>query len=392
MKHAAPSPPCVPRLAPARAGALIHCGHRGQNAAAARALLDCLARGLPIHASTAGIRAATTEPAPFLFCQSSGSGGRVKTIRRSHASWIASFEVNRRMFGLSARDRYAVLGDLGHSLALYATIEALHLGAGLLLMSRDSPRQQMRQLAQSGVSVLYATPTQLRRLHMAAADHVLPDLALIICGGGKLDALCRSGMQALCPNAAIHEFYGSSEASFITLSGADTPAGSVGRAYPDVHIRIGAAGRIAVAGPYLFDGYAEPDLPAPARDGDFILTGDIGHLDASGHLFLRGRESRMVTVADRNLFLEDVESVLMSSGAGLCAALAIPDPLRGHMVVAVVEGAADDALTERLRRTCRRSLGDHAAPRRVEYLPLLPLLPSGKPDLAALARMFAPAS
>lgn len=374
-------------FAPARPGAVIGCGARQQNAPALRGLLDCLARGLPIHASQQGIRAAAPDPAPLLYCQSSGSGGRVKTIRRSHASWIASFEVNRDSFGLSAHDRYGVLGNLGHSLSLYATLEALHLGAGLLVLAGDSPRNQMRQLAEAGVSVLYATPTQLRRLQLAGGPG-LPAVTHVFCGGGKLDDACRDGMAALCPNAAIREFYGASETSFITIADAGTPAGSVGRAYPGVRIRLSEGGRIFVASPYLFDGYHEPDLAPPPRDGDHIGTGDIGWLDAGGHLFLRGRESRMVTVADRNLFLEDVETAMAAAGAGLCAAIALPDPQRGHAVIAAIEGAQDDALAARLRRACRDALGDHAAPRRVVFLPRLPLLASDKPDLAALARLF----
>lgn len=377
----------APHFNPARPGAVIGCGLRGQNAGVVAALLDCLARGLPVHASLDGIRAAAPEPAPSLYCQSSGSGGRVKTIRRSHASWIASFEVNRAAFGLSDRDRYGVLGQMGHSLSLYAALEALHLGAGLAVLAGDGPRSQIRQLADLAITVLYATPTQLRRL-LLAAEGALPAMTHIICGGGKLDQACQDGMAALCPNATIREFYGASETSFITIADAGTPGGSVGRAYPQVRIRIDEDGRIFVASPYLFDGYAEPDLPPVPRDGDYIRTGDIGWLDAAGHLFLRGRESRMVTVADRNLFLEDVEAAMMAVGAGACAAVAVPDLQRGHAVIAVVEGAEDDALAARLRRACRDALGDHAAPRRVVFVPSLPMLASDKPDLAALAGMF----
>lgn len=210
----------------------------------------------------------------------------------------------------------------------------------------------------------------------------------MFCGRGKLDDACRDGITRLCPNAAVREFYGASETSFVTIADAGTPAGSVGKAYSDVRIRIGDGGQIVVASPYLFDGYVEADLSPPLRDGDHMATGDIGWLDAAGHLFLRGRESRRVTVSDRNLFLEDVEAAMMAAGAALCAAVAVPDPQRGHTVIAVIEGAEDDALASRLRRACRDALGDHAIPRRVVFLPRLPQLPSDKPDLAALLRMF----
>ena len=376
-------------VAPARPGAVIGAGARGQNAPALRALLDALARGLSIHAGAGGLRAFPPEGAPVLLCQSSGSGGRVKTIRRSPASWIASFEVNREAFGLSGREGYAVLGSLGHSLALYAALEALHLGAGLAVLAGDGPRAQADALGRLGVSVLYATPAQLRLLLLAAGEGGLPGVVHVFCGGGKLDPACRAGVAALCPNAAIREFYGASETSFITIADAATPEGSVGRAYPGVRIRLDPAGRIHVASPYLFEGYAEPDLPAPPRAGGYLATGDLGALDAAGHLFLRGREARRIGVADRELSLEAVEAAMLAAGAGACAAVAVADARRGQAVVAIVEGAEDAGLAARLRRACRAALGDHAAPRRVLFLPRLPLLPSGKPDLAALARLAA---
>lgn len=376
---------------PALPGAVLDSGARDQNAPALRVLADCLARGLPIHASGSGLCAADPGPTPFLYCQSSGSGGRVKTIRRTQASWIASFEVSRTVFGLSGRDRYGVLGDLGHSLALYGALEALDLGAGLAVLAGDSPRSQRQRLAAARVSVLYATPTQLRRLLLSPEEGPLPALTHIFCGGGKLDAACRAGIAALCPDATIREFYGTSETSFITIADEATPQGSVGRAYPAVRLRLDAGGRVFVASPYLFDGYAEPDLPAPPVEDGHLGTGDIGMLDADGHLFLRGRESRMVTVADRTLFLEDIEAAMAAAGAGFCAAVAVPDALRGAMIVAFAEGPDDPERRTRLGQACRAALGAHAAPRRVVFLPRLPALASGKPDLAALARMAGPA-
>lgn len=370
---------------PATDAAAIHCGARDQNRAALDVLRDCLTRKLPIHASLAGV-AAAAGAGPWLYCQSSGSGGRVKTIRRSQASWLASFEVNREAHGFGPGDHYAVLGQLGHSLALYATVEALHLGAGLSVLAGDGPRSQIAALAR-GVSTIYATPTQLQRL-LAAAEAPLPDVAHVFCGGGRLDPDCRAALAGLFPQAAIREFYGASETSFIALADATTPDGSVGRAYPGVELDLSDGGEIRVRSPYLADGYAEPDLHLALRDG-WLATGDVGAVDADGHLFLRGRLGRMVTVADRNLFLEDVEAAMRAAGADQCVALALPDPLRGHAVLAVIEGAEDDALIQRLRRQCRATLGDHAAPRRVVFMEQLPRLASDKPDLAGLAAHFA---
>ena len=77
--------------------------------------------------------------------------------------------------------------------------------------------------------------------------------------------------------------------------------------------------------------------------------------------------------------------------AAKLAAVAVPDALRGNAVLAIVEGDEDAGLAARLARACRAALGEHAAPRRVVFLPRLPALASGKPDLAALARLVGPA-
>lgn len=364
----------------------IACGARGQNRAAVASLLACLHRRQAIHAGPQGVAAA--GPQPWVFCQSSGSSGRAKTIRRSQASWIASFQVNRALLGITPRDRYAVLGELGHSLALYAAVEALHLGCGLMLLAGDSPRAQLAALARA--TVLYATPTQLRRLLLAARGDTLAGMAQVICGGGKLDAACRQGLTGLFPNAALREFYGASETSFITIADDRTPPGSVGRAYPGVEMQLAPDGGIWVRSPYLFDGYTEPGPQIARRADGFVSVGDLGRLDGQGYLFLQGRASRVVTIADRNLCLDEVEAVLAAAGAGVCAALALPDAQRGHALLAVVEGPENPALARALRRACRDELGDHAVPRWIRHLPALPLLASGKPDLVALAAHFAP--
>ncbi|MDF3604706.1 AMP-binding protein [Paracoccus sp. DMF-8] len=363
-------------------------GRATRTGSAVAALLDCIHQRHGIHASHDDPPLRPVAGRAVVMCQTSGSGGRSKTILRSQRSWIASFRVNRQVFGLGPADRYAVLGAPGHSLALYGAVEALHLGAALAVLAGDSPRSQLDQL--QGCTVLYATPTQLLRLQMVGQGRVLPALRHVFCGGGRLDAACRQGMARLCPNAVLREFYGASETSFATLADETTPPGSVGRAYPGVRLRIGTGGQIWIASPYLAMSYAEPDAPPFCRDGDFITVGDIGHLDGDGNLFLQGRQNRMVTVADRNLFLEDVESVLIGAGAGPSAVIALPDPLRGHAIIAVVEGPGSDDHARALRRACRAALGDHAAPRRIHFLERMPLLPSGKPDLARLTRQFAP--
>ncbi|MFD2738222.1 class I adenylate-forming enzyme family protein [Sulfitobacter aestuarii] len=333
---------------------------------------------------------------PGNFCTlSGGSSGNAKVIRRSQMSWIASFMVNAALFGFTPRDRVALLGRLSHSLALYGLLEALHLGMDAHVLDGLSPGRQWAALERQRITILYLTPTQMRLICQAARGRVNEDLRLVICGGGMCDRATRSAMQRAFPSARLHEFYGAAETSFATITDLDTPDGSVGHPYPGVTLEIRDAhgspidgvGAVWVRSPYLFDGYAAGQSRDTLLDGGFVTVGEMGEIDARGNLWLRGRRSRMVTIADQNVFPEEVEQAILAlPEVAACAVLPVADPLRGHRLVAIVEGVHDVELATRLQRHCRETLGALAAPHRVLFRESLPLLPSGKTDLRALAR------
>lgn len=326
--------------------------------------------------------------APYLQCGTGGSSGAPKVIRRSQASWIASFHVNQARFGITDADRYAVLGELVHSLALYGVIEALHLGADLHLMAGMRPGAQADLIASAEISVLYATPAQLRLLTRAGRAP-MPKMRQVLCGGGAVDTHLRAQIAALFPNAECAEFYGASETSFIAMSDRSTPQGSVGQPYPNTQIRIeapmGETGLIWIKSPYLFAEYAQ-GMSAETRWNDgFLTVGELGHFDAQGNLFVQGRAGRMVRIADQTVYPEAVEILMCEVANGRhCAVIARPDPARGAVLIGVLSGAQDDALAARVLENCRATLGPLTMPKRIIFLKEFPLLPSGKPNLMAI--------
>ncbi len=331
------------------------------------------------------------EPKQWLYCQSSGSTGYAKTIRRTPDSWIRSFEMDQEMFGLSSADVYASLGTLSHSLTLFAAVAACHIGADLAMLGNMAPRGQIAGLERLDASVLYATPAQLRLLLRAGEGRALTGIRLIFSSGGKLDQPTRAALGILFPQAEVQEIFGATETSYITLAGPDAPEGSVGRAYPGVELRLtemdaAGVGEIWMRSPFLFDGYAEGHSAETRWEGDWLTIGEMGWIGADGNLYPKGRRNRMVTVADKNVFPEEIEGVLMRvEGVELAVALALPDALRGHRIVAVIQGTAEG---NKLRHLCRQEIGDHAAPKEIRQLDTLPMLPGGKPDLRALARLW----
>ena len=313
----------------------------------------------------------------------SGSTGRPRRIQRSQASWTASFTVNAGL-GIGPGARVAVLGRLVHSLSLYGAIEGLHLGAEVHLLDLLRPDRQGRALTDRRVSRLYATPSQLRLLVEGGAR--CPALELILVGGSKLDPALRASLRDLAPGAKVREFYGAAEASFITLADEDTPAASVGRPYPGVEISAEASGEVWVKSPYLFMGYAGDPGSARWRDG-WLSVGEIGRMEG-GFLYLQGRAGRMVTVADQNVFPEEIEAFMLSL-PGVLRAVVLPkaDALRGTVLVAVVQG--DPASEATILAALRSALGATKAPKALIWIEDWPVLPSGKPDLAARAAVVA---
>lgn len=348
---------------------------------------------------------------PVLETLTSGSTGQPRRIRRTQASWTASFTVNAGL-GIGPGARVATLGRLIHSLSLYGAIEGLHLGAEVHLLSDLRPDRQRAALCDRRITHLYATPAQIRLLD---GPGTLPDLRLILIGGSKLDPVLRARLRTLAPNADLREFYGAAETSFITLADADTPQTSVGRPYPGVDLHLDPGGEVWVRSPYLFLDYAfhiGPNIPAggtpepvvrpsrtearpkacapaldspPAttrwRDG-WLSVGEIGSLE-NGFLTLKGRAGRMITIADQNVFPEEIEALLESlPGVTRAAVLPVPDPLRGQTLIAVLQG--DPEREPEILSRMRRDLGPLKAPRSLIWRKDWPVLASGKTDLKGL--------
>jgi O-succinylbenzoic acid--CoA ligase len=156
-----------------------------------------------------------------------------------------------------------------------------------------------------------------------------------------------------------------------------------------VDLKVGADGRVRLAGPVLFSGYRlRPALTAAAFDGGWYVTSDIGVLD-QGRLRVLGRSDDVINTGGRKVVAGSVAGLLAGHPAVRDAVVVgRPHPEWGEEVVAVVvaaDPAAPPTLGE-LRALVKTRLPGYAAPRSLELRDGLPLLPNGKHDLVAIRR------
>ncbi|KAB7616317.1 long-chain fatty acid--CoA ligase [Amylibacter sp. SFDW26] len=321
--------------------------------------------------------------------QTGGSTGQPKIIQRSSESWLCSFHYMHEHYAIDPNARVAALGYLNHSLALYAALEALHLGADFHALCGLSPAQCAKAMQERGITHLYATPTQLRLL----ASTPIPTVNYVFVGGGMMDVPNKTHVTQVFPNAEIIEFYGSAETSFITLSDKYTPTGSVGKPFLDVRIEIrnerkelcapNLVGDVWVKTPLLFNQYLFTSSNVTQKNGDYICVGEKGSLDKSGYLFIKGRTDRAVNIADQIVYLDQIETTLQSiPNLENIALFAKPDALRGNIIHAVIQ--SESITLKDIASVLPRAI----QPRSLVTVSKWPLLPSGKTNYKALEHLI----
>jgi long-chain acyl-CoA synthetase len=259
----------------------------------------------------------------------------------------------------------------------------------------EEHRLQTSALVPSMIQMLLAMPLE---------DHDLSCLERIGSGAAPLSADVAAEFERRIPSVEIREGYGCTETSAL-ISAQPNEArrvGSVGKPVPGVEVRIeapdgtvlpaGEDGEICVAGPTLMTGYwKSPEATAQAvRDG-WLHTGDVGHFDEDGYLYVVDRIKDLIIRGGFNVYPRDVEDVLLSHPAIVgAAAVGRPDPKLGEEVVAFVQLAPDAAITaDDVIAFAREHLGAYKYPREVRFVDSLPLTSVMKLDRKVLRAQLA---
>ena len=313
--------------------------------------------------------------------RTSGSTGASKGVELSAAALRHSARASLDRLGAGPGERWLCCLPVTHVAGLQVLVRSLLSGTEPVL----AEHADAETVAASGCAHVSLVPTQLHRLLSESGPAVpLAGYSSVLLGGAPapaslLDAARAAGVPVVT-TYGMTETCGGCVYDGVPLDGVQVAIRS------DDDDSPAESGRIWIGGPVLLSGYRGQSAGQALRDGWF-RTGDLGRLDSSGRLVVRGRADDVINTGGHKVVPGEVAAVLQTCpGVRDVAVMGQPDPEWGERVIAVVVPAdpADPPALELLRLHVRESLPRYAAPSRVVMVDAVPMLPSGKHDIVRL--------
>jgi len=317
---------------------------------------------------------------------SSGTTGLPKGVILTHRACIANVLQTIAALQIGPDDRTLAVAPFSHAVGWGVVANcALHIGATVVTLPRFDPHAFLGAIQEHRVTQTVVVPPVVLALarHPAVADYDLSSLNWLACGAAPLGAdLQRECMARL--GIPVVQGFGMTEAvATIAADRIDTPvtAGSCGHLLPGVQARIDPmTGELWIRSTALMTGYlGRPDATATTVDDDgWLHTGDVGHFDENGALFVVDRIKELIKVKAYQVAPAELEAVLRTHPAVADAAvIGVPDERAGEVpkafVVARTPVSADELTAH---------VAAHVAPykqvRHVEFIDAVPVSPSGK--------------
>ena len=311
------------------------------------------------------------ESDPAVIFYTSGTTGRPKGAISTHGNMIANLQNTVFTLTLSAMANSAAAGaaaggqpvslltsPLFHVSGCHSTLVVGFMGGMKLVIpeGRFDPEKVFQLIEAEGVQIWATVPTMIWRAteHPARHDHDLSTITSVAFGGSPSADELQRRIRETFPNVrSTSNAYGLTESSSVAtiLSGGSAvdKVDSVGRPMPVVDIAIadptgthlgpGQTGEVLIRGPIIMAGYWDnPEATANTiRDG-WLHTGDVGHLDDDGYLFITDRAKDMLIRGGENVYCVEIENRLVEHPEIADAAVVgVPHPELGEEVKAVLE-------------------------------------------------------
>jgi long-chain acyl-CoA synthetase len=354
------------------------------------------------------------EPAGSEMFYSSGTTGRPKGVRKSLTlapvweppPWFVSYLQN---YGFTRDTVWLSTGPLYHAGPLYGCMAAHRVGATVVVMERFEPEPALRLIERHRVTHAQWVPTMFSRMLKLPDDvrarYDLSSQQFAIHGGAPCPIAVKRAMIDWW-GPIVNEFYSGTEGSgFTFIDSQDWLAhpGSVGRAtLGHVHVvgedgqelPAGVDGVVYFGGGPPFEYHNDPDKTATAHHpAGWATLGDVGHVDDDGYLYLTDRVAFTIISGGVNIYPREAEDVLLlHPSVADVGVIGVPDDDLGEQVKAVVQladgVAPSPVLADELVAYCRERLAHFKCPRSVDFVDVLPRLPTGKLQKSEIRRPY----
>ncbi|HEY3293814.1 MAG TPA: o-succinylbenzoate--CoA ligase [bacterium] len=334
-----------------------------------------------------------------LLC-SSGSSGKPKIVPFTLRSLFSHARAVCSHLNVTWRDSWVACLPLYHVGGLAIPFRCMVSGASLILSQSSDPDDLHHLITAENVTLISVVPTALERmLNKRGSDPYPKTLRGLLVGGGPVaDALL-----ARCDRA--YATYGLTEAGSMVSCArpgcGDKERRTAGPALPDTEIKIvdekgkdirkGEAGQILVRGPGMAAGYlGNSEASARTFRSGWIHTGDIGRLDESGLLKVEARRGDIVLSGGENIYPAEIEAALKKHPR-VEAAIVLPvdHPEWGQTPAALIVLKPGRPLEKtHIYMFLEGHLARYKFPKKILFADALPLLSTGKPDLAAIRKML----
>jgi long-chain acyl-CoA synthetase len=360
-----------------------------------------------LEAAPAGEIVGVSDDALATLMYTGGTTGQAKGVMLSHRNLYYCSRSSHEASQIEGITRGLTPLPLSHAYGMIVTLVGFHAtepGLGVLQRWFDPAefvtlaqqyRIQRTALVPAMVQMLLAQPLE---------DADLSSLRYVNSGAAPLAAQTRDEWERRVPGSEILEGYGCTESGAVISvnpPGASRP-GSVGLPIPGYQVSIrdesdadapaGADGEICVRSDGVMAGYWHaPAETAATLRGGWLHTGDIGHVDADGYLYVVDRKKDLIIRGGFNVFPRDVEDVLLEHPAvAMAGVVSRPDERLGEEVVAFVSlQPGSQATPAEIIEFARGRLAAHKYPREVTIVDAVPLTSVGKLDRKALRRRIA---
>lgn len=335
-----------------------------------------------------------------------GTTGRAKGVMLSHAGlWETGRAAYQHTYEPDVTIGLSAL-PLAHAYGLIVTVSGLHATQAptAILQRWFAPTAFLALAEQHRVQRISAVPSMLQLLLAEPLEsYDLSALRVVGSGASPLAISVIEAWERRVPSSQICEGYGLTESSAVVA--ANRPGrrrvGSVGTALPGLALRIedprgeelpaGEDGEICVSSVGVMTGYwRSSEHTEEALRGGFLHTGDIGHVDPDGYLYVVDRLKDLIIRNGFNVYPRDVEDVLLAyPGVVGAAVVGRPDPVVGEEVVAFIAVSEDPATQQAPDEAAVLAYAhEHLAatkyPRQIRRVAQIPLTSVGKTDRKAL--------